>query len=168
MQTIEENMIIRKVNAGDAAEIAAIYNKYVTDTTITFEVDTLTDDEMLCRIEEISSHFPYYVCEAEGHVVGFCYAHLWKDRAAYSRTLETTIYLSPNCLHHGIGTRLMQKLISDCRELGFSALIACITYGNEASIQMHRALGFEQVSHFRRVGMKLGKMLDVVDFEFLL
>lgn len=167
MQSIMET-IIRKVTAADAGEIAAIYNRYVTDTTITFEVDTLTDEEMKCRIEDVSSHFPYYVCEQEGHVVGFCYAHLWKDRAAYGKTLETTIYLSPCCLHQGIGTMLMHKLMADCKALGFSALIACITAGNEASVQMHRALGFEQVSHFKRVGMKLGRVLDVVDYEFLL
>lgn len=159
---------IRKVMPSDAGEIAAIYNKYVTDTTITFEVDTLTDDEMRNRIEDISAKYPYYVYEQDGHVAGFCYAHLWKDRAAYCKTLETTIYLSPQCLHRGIGTRLMHRLISDCRDMGFSALIACITGGNEASIQMHRSLGFEQVSHFKRVGMKFGRVLDVVDYELVL
>ena len=62
----------------------------------------------------------------------------------------------------------MQKLIPECKALGFHVLIACITEGNEASVQMHRSLGFEQVSHFKRVGMKFGRMLDVVDLELML
>lgn len=157
--------MIRKVTLADAPVITSIYNRYIEETTISFEEAPLSESEMAERIREISASFPYYVYEVDGQIAGYCYAHKWKERAAYGHTLETTIYLAPRYLHHGVGTLLMKRLIDDCRKAGYRALIACITGGNEASIGLHRSLGFEQVSHFKNVGMKFGKMLDVVDLE---
>ncbi len=160
--------MIRKVNLSDAEDIVAIYNHYITDTTISFEVTPLSVEEMRQRISALVAGFPYYVYEENGQVLGFCYAHKWKERAAYAKTLETTVYLSPDCFHRGIGMELMKTLISDCRKMDVSVLIACITYGNEASIRLHKRLGFEQASHFKQVGIKFGHSLDVVDFQLVL
>lgn len=160
--------MIRKVNATDAQAIAHIYNHYVLNTTISFETQAVTTAHMLHRITSISAQYPYLVCEHEGRVVGYCYAHLWKERVAYSQTLETTIYLHPDYCHRGIGKRLMQQLIEQCRAQGFHALIACITGGNEGSIALHQSLGFEQRSCFKEVGHKFGAWLDVVDLELIL
>lgn len=160
--------MIREVNLSDAAAIAAIYNEYVAKTTISFETEPVTVAEMERRIAAISSHHPYMVWDEGGRVAGYCYAHLWKERAAYSHTLETTIYVASNCRGRGIGTRLMRALIDECRKAGARALVACITGGNEASIGLHSRLGFKQVSHFECVGSKFGKELGVVDMELLL
>ena len=160
--------MIRNVNATDAQAIAHIYNHYVLNTNISFETQAVTTADMLHRITSISAQYPYLVYEHEGHVVGYCYAHLWKERVAYSQTLETTIYLHPDYCHRGIGKRLMQQLIEQCRAQGFHALIACITGGNEGSIALHRALGFEQRACFKEVGRKFGAWLDVVDLELIL
>lgn len=160
--------MIRNVNATDAQAIAHIYNHYVLNTNISFETQAVTTADMLHRITSISAQYPYLVYEHEGHVVGYCYAHLWKERVAYSQTLETTIYLHPDYCGRGIGKQLMQQLIEQCRAHGFHALIACITGGNEGSIALHRALGFEQRSCFNEVGRKFGAWLDVVDLELIL
>ena len=159
---------IRKVEIADAKAIVDIYNYYVENTAISFETEALTVNEMAERIKDISSKFPYFVYEKDGKILGYCYAHLWKERVAYSQTLETTIYLHPDYCHRGIGKRLMQQLIEQCRAQGFHALIACITGGNEGSIALHRALGFEQRSCFKEVGRKFGAWLDVVDLELIL
>ena len=160
--------MIRQVIPSDTAAIAAIYNEYVLHTDISFETEPLTVEEMRGRIEDISAAFPYFVFEEEGKVTGYCYAHPWKERAAYGRTLETTIYLSPEAQGRGIGTRLMERLIGACREAGFHALVACITGGNEPSIALHQKLGFRQVSCFPQVGCKFGRWLDVVDLQLML
>jgi len=159
---------IRPVKPSDSVEIAAIYNEYVLNTTISFETDAISVPDMVARIENISCRYPYYVCETGGCVCGYCYAHPWKERAAYRHTLETTIYINRNSRHAGIGRMLMNKLIEDCRNLGFIALVACITADNTDSISMHSRLGFSQVSHFKNVGLKFGKKLDVIDMELLL
>ena len=114
--------MIRKVRIQDAADIVAIYNRYIVDTTITFETEPVSVDEMRNRIHDIASCFPYFVYEHQGRVAGYAYVHQWKERAAYARTLETTVYLSPDAFHSGIGTTLMQHVIDECRSLGYRVL----------------------------------------------
>lgn len=164
----KEKDIIRPVSPQDALDIAEIYNEYILHSTATFETEPLSVEEMRIRLCEISADFPYFVYERQGRVMGYCYAHLWKERAAYCHTYETTIYLHPQVLGASIGKRLMQKLIETCRERDCHALIACITEENEASCRFHERLGFRRVSHFRQVGRKLGRWLDIVDYELLL
>lgn len=165
---MKEDFIVRPIMQSDAEAITEIYNHYIKETAITFEVEPITAEEMASRIREISTNFPYFVYEEKGKVLGYCYAHLWKQRAAYSKTLETTIYLDKNATGRGIGSLMVKHLIELCREQGYHALIACITEGNEASVRMHEKLGFKQVSEFKEVGRKFGQWLGVVDLEFLL
>lgn len=153
----------------DSEAIAGIYNDYVLNTTISFEEKMLTTSEMMERVTDISSAFPYYVCvDDDGRVTGFCYAHPWKERSAYGPTLETTIYLADGEKKHGTGRAMMKMLIEECRRRGFVSLIACITADNETSCRFHESLGFVKVSHFRNVGLKFGRLLDVVDYQLML
>lgn len=160
--------MIRNVELQDAAQIADIYNGYVKNTDISFETEQVGKAEMQERIRQIAARYPYIVYEKEGRIAGYCYAHEWKERAAYSKTLETTVYLHPAFKRQGIGNALMRALIEECRKSGFHALIACITDDNKGSIALHEQLGFRQVSHFKEVGYKFGRWLGVVDYELLL
>ncbi len=161
--------MIRKVMPTDAKAIADIYNEYVVNTDISFEVVPLSEFEMRRRIEDITADgYPYLVYEDKEGIVGYCYAHRWKERAAYNYCAETTVYCAIGRTKKGIGFKLMQSLIDECKVKGYHALIACITADNEASICFHQKLGFHKVSHFEKVGMKHGRLLDVVDYELLL
>ena len=160
--------MIRYVTQRDVKRITEIYNDYIINTTISFEVKPLTEDEMRNRIESVLAHGPFLVWEEDGEIAGYCYAHPWKERAAYHNTLETTVYLAPQYFRRGIGTQLMRELINQCRVNNIKVLIACITANNEASIKMHEALGFKQVSYFSQVGEKFGQWLDVIDMQLTL
>lgn len=160
--------MIREVTVQDAPAIAKIYNEYVRNSVISFETEPVSVQEMRRRIEEISARYPYLVYEKAEKVVGYCYAHEWKTRAAYSRTWETTVYVDATAHGKGIGSELMKFLIERCRRAGAHALVACITGNNKKSIMLHQRLSFRRVSHFRQVGMKFGRWLDVVDFQLLL
>lgn len=163
-----EKIVIRPVAPADAGAITEIYNYYIRETTITFETEPMGVEEMASRIEETAAQFPYLVCEEDGRVLGYCYAHLWKQRAAYSKTLEVTVYLDRNATRRGLGKTMVRRLIERCRELGYHALVACITRGNDASVKMFSGLGFGQVSAFKEVGCKFGHWLDVIDLEMIL
>ena len=163
--------IIRPVAEADATQITEIYNYYINETTISFETEPLKVDEMRNRIDDIAMRFPYFVATTQGdnRVVGYCYAHQWKERAAYGCTFEVTIYLDKDAKGHGLGTALMSRLIDECRKRGdCRALIACITAENTESLLFHSKMGFEKVSHFKEVGRKFNRWLDVVDMEMVL
>ena len=160
--------MIRKVKPDDAHDIAAIYNYYIENSTITFETSPVSTEEMANRIADISEKYPYYVYEESGKVVGYCYASSWKKKAAYSKTVESTIYITKDFQGKGFGNTLMNKLINELREKSFHAIIACITIPNPTSVKLHEELGFRQVSDFMEVGYKFGRWLDVGDWELLL
>ena len=156
-------MNVRPVKPADAAALAAIYNYYVRETVISFETEPLRVAQMRERIVQIAAEFPYLVCEQDGRVVGYACAHRWKERAAYSQTWESSIYLHHEWRARGVGRALMEALVPMCRAAGCRALIACITAENQASVAFHKSLGFRQVSLFPAVGCKFGRLLDVVD-----
>lgn len=161
--------MIRPVNSSDAQQITDIYNHYILTTTVTFEVEPLTTDQMADRIRAFSALGPYIVDEVDGKILGYAYAHQWKERAAYAHTWETTVYVAPDAHHAHVGSRLMEELIARCRrQPEIWTLIACITETNHASCLFHEYLGFEKVSHFKGVGMKMGQRLDVVDYQLTL
>lgn len=160
--------MIRKVLPADIGTITAIYNYYIKNTCITFETEPVTEEEMTKRMEAISSHYPYLVMEEEGQLIGYCYAHAWKEKKAYERTAEVTIYLHPDFHKKGYGKKLLTALIDACRNHGLHVLIACITVPNVPSVHLHEAFGFCQVSRFNEVGKKFGQWLDIYDFQLIL
>lgn len=166
--TTEAPLCIRPVCCADAAAIAAILNHYILHTTTSFEKDEVTEEEMWQRISAIAGDYPYLVMEQDGEVLGYCYTHAWRGYEAYRHSVETTIYLAPWARRNGCGRALMEELIRRSRAAGVHALIACITAENEASCAFHEALGFRKVSHFRQVGRKFDRWLDVVDYELVL
>lgn len=160
--------MIRHVNLQDTKAIGAIYNEYIRTSIVTFDTEPVEEEEMRRRITLISNHYPFFVYETDNEVAGYCYAHAWKEKAAYRHTLETTIYLSPQHTGKGIGRQLMLRLIEECRKSGYHTLVACITEGNEASHILHLKLGFKQVSSFEQVGLKFDRWLGVADYQLLL
>ncbi len=169
METNNSPVVLRDARQEDMPVLTRIYNKYVTETTVSFETEPLTMEEMDRRRQAIvRQHYPYFVAEQDGAVVGYACAHPWKERAAYCHTLETTVYVEDTHRHRGIGPLLVERLIADCRKTDARALIACITAENEASLHLHERMGFRQVSLFREVGRKFGRWLDVIDMELLL
>lgn len=160
--------MIRNVRPQDACAISRIYNFYIANTTVTFEIDPVSEEEMRGRIRAISGRYPYLVDETDGEITGYCYAHAWKERAAYRQTVETTVYVAHGTQRKGIGNRLMQSLMDGCRQAGFHSLIACITEDNLASRNFHEKLGFRLASRFHEVGFKFGKQLGVVDYQLML
>ena len=153
---------IRDAASKDAASIAAIYNEHVRGTIVTFELDAVGDDEMARRIADVQARgLPWLVAEEGEEVVGYAYAGPWKARAAYARTVETSIYLAGAAWGRGLGKLLYMALIERLRVAGMHALIGGVSLPNPASVRMHEALGFEYVGSFREVGCKFGRWIDV-------
>ena len=155
--------MMRDVISGDAARIADIYNHYVLNTAVTFEEAPVDSTAIEARIDEaLSAGLPYLICETEGAgVIGFAYASKWKGRCAYRYSLEVSVYLAPEQTGKGAGSRLYTELFSRLSALGYYVVIGAITLPNPASIALHEKFGMEKVGHFKEVGFKFGKWVDV-------
>lgn len=160
-------MNIRQAELADAARIAAIYNYYIENTHHTFETEAVGEIEMKKRIGEITAVYPYYVAEENGEIVGYAYADAYKSRCAYRNSAEVSVYVKNNIKQKGTGTRLYEKLLTELRQTDAHAIIAGIALPNEASVRLHEKFDFKKVAHFREVGFKFGKWIDVGYWELL-
>lgn len=161
--------MIRAATMQDAADIARIYSHYILNSTITFEEQAVGEAEIADRMREVQTRsLPYVVAEENGRVVGFAYAGHWVGRSAYRFSVETTVYIDPDFKGQGLGTQLYESLIRDLRDKKIHAVIAIIALPNAASIALHEKFGFEKVAHFRDVGRKFGRWIDVGYWELIL
>jgi L-amino acid N-acyltransferase YncA len=158
---------IRPAVPDDAAEIARIYNHYVMNTVVTFEEQPVRPDLMAQRMAEVSTAaLPWLVAEtdgriSDGRISGFAYAGTWKSRCAYRFTVESTIYLDPDCIGRGIGRTLYTGFLDALRLTPMRSVLAGIALPNPASIALHESLGFRKVAHFSEVGFKFGQWIDI-------
>jgi phosphinothricin acetyltransferase len=154
--------LIRNAEVHDAAALAAIYNHYVSNTTITFEELPVAVEEMARRILALQANgLPWLVMEHEGRVAGYAYATKWKERSAYRFSVESSVYFHPEACGRGLATALYEKLLAALAGLGVHAVIGGIAQPNPASVGLHEKLGFQNVALFREVGRKFGRWIDV-------
>ncbi len=156
---------IRPATIADAALCAALYAPHVRAGTGTFEIEPPDAIEMAARIDRILSRgWPWLVREAaDGRLLGFAYAGQFRDRAAYVRTAETSVYVAEGETGRGHGRALMEALLDAARRAGFRTFVAVVGHSaNLASVALHRSLGFREVGRLARVGEKFGRRLDVV------
>jgi phosphinothricin acetyltransferase len=158
-------LTVRPATVEDAAACAAIYAPYVRETTISFELDPPTPEQMADRIAVANERWAFLVLEDNGRVVGYAYATAFNERAAYRWACTTSVYLSRDQQRIGGGRLLYQGLLSRLAERGYRRAMAGMTLPNEASAGFHRALGFEPVGIYREVGWKFGAWRDVGWFQ---
>ncbi|MBA3528540.1 MAG: N-acetyltransferase [Propionibacteriaceae bacterium] len=152
---------IRDATVRDAEACAAIYAPYVTDTVISFESRPPLPGEMAERIAAALRTYAWIVLENEGHVVGYAYGGPFKERAACRWSCEVSVYLERGRRRTGGGRALYEVLFSRLAERGFRTVVAGMTLPNDASVGLHRALGFVPVGTYRRIGWKHGGWHDV-------
>ncbi len=160
--------MIRHAIAADAGPIAEIYNHYIRETVITFEETPIAESEMARRITEVGARHPWLVAEQDGAVVGWAYAAPWKARASYRFSVETTVYIAPTQQRRGVGTALYAPLIAELKVLGMHSAIGGIALPNAGSVALHEKFGFTKVAHFKEVGRKFDRWVDVAYWQLFL
>ena len=154
--------MIRPAAASDADAMAHIYNHYITNTIVTFEEDPIGAVDMAARLVDVTAAaLPWIVLEQEGEVWGYAYASKWKDRYGYRFSVESTVYLAPSATGKGLGKQLYGRLVSILNEGPAHVVIGGIALPNAASVALHERLGFEKVAHFKAVGFKFDRWIDV-------
>jgi len=152
---------VRDATPADAAACAAIYARYVLDTAISFESEPPTTEQMAARIAAALATHAWVVLEDDGRVVGYAYAGPVKERAAYRWSCEVSVYLEQGRRRSGAGRALYKTLFERLEARGYRTLVAGMTLPNPASEGLHRAMGFEPIGVYRRIGWKHGAWRDV-------
>ena len=156
---------IRSATSADAAAVAAIYNWYIANTVFTFEVDPVSDDEMARRIDGVLAAYEWLVLEGGDGLLGYAYAGRFRERAAYAKATESTIYLRHGLAGQGLGGPLYTELIRRTFARGYRHLIGAIALPNDPSVRLHERLGFIKAGHLFRIGNKFDRWIDVGNWQ---
>jgi L-amino acid N-acyltransferase len=162
-------MIIRPSVENDLPRILEIYNDAVLHLTASYDEEphTLSMRREWWR-EHQAEGLPVLVAEdpAAG-VIGWSSLSRFRPRIGYRFSVEDSIYIAPDWRNRGIGKLLLPPLIQDAHAMGMHAILAGIDSESKASLRLHAHFGFHEVAHFREVGFKFGRWLDVIFMEFL-
>jgi phosphinothricin acetyltransferase len=154
---------LRSATAADVPAINAIYNEYIVDSHVSFDTEPWTDAQRLAWYQRrISDGYPVLVAVRNGSVVGAGWSGPWRDKAAYRRSVETTVVLAPGSSGAGIGSLLLGAVLEEVADAGFSLAIAIVALPNDGSVALHRKLGFTDVGVLEGVGFKDGAYHDTL------
>ncbi len=159
--------MVRPATPADASAICAIYDHYIHHTVVTFEEEPVPANVMAARMAEVHP-LPWLVLEEAGTITGYAYAGLWRTRAAYRNTVETTVYLAPDATGAGRGMMLYTALLDLLREQRLHVAMGVIALPNDASVALHEKLGFHRAGLFTEVGWKFGRWVDVGYWQLML
>jgi phosphinothricin acetyltransferase len=161
------DLVIRAPQEADLPQLTEIYNHYIVETAVTFEVEPYTVEGRRPWLAQFSATGRYRILVAEqsGRAVGWANSRRFHERAAYDPTVETSIYLDHEVRGRGIGTQLYSALFDLLKPEDVHLAIGGITLPNEGSVALHRKLGFEPVGVLTEVGRKHGRWWDVGWFQ---
>ncbi len=161
------DILIRRAERADVPALLDIYNHYVTTTAITFDVEprTLAQRQEWFDGFADKGRFQCFVAVKGGRVIGWASSGKYKERAAYDTSIETSVYLTPDAHGKGLGRRLYEALFDALKAEDIHRVYGGITQPNEASVGLHKAMGFHLVGTYREVGRKFGRFHDVAVYE---
>lgn len=157
--------MIRDATAEDAAAILGIYAPVVRESVATFELEPPSVEEMRARIDDVTERYPWLVFEGSSGVLGYAYAASYHPRPAYAWTCEVSVYVGEGSRGTGAGKALLRELLGRLTESGFVVAIARIALPNDASVRLFEAHGFEHYGTARGIGYKLGRWVDVGEWQ---
>lgn len=153
--------MIRNVQIEDAQELLDIYNYYVVNTVVTFDLEPLSLDAFEEKITTVSADYPFIVYEENSEILGYAYGSKFRPKPAYKKTVESTVYLKHGLQGKQLGSKLYHELLFLLKQKNVHVVLGVLTLPNEASVKLHEKFGFKEVAHLKEVGLKFGKWQDV-------
>jgi phosphinothricin acetyltransferase len=160
---------IRDATENDLPEILEIYNEVILHTTAVYDYEphTLEMRHQWFKTKQ-EQGFPVFVATENGNLVGLSSIGPFRAWAAYKYSVENSVYVASSCRGKGIGKLLLPPLIKAAGVLKLHTIIAGIDATNEASLKLHGHFGFNEVAHFKEVGYKFDRWLDLKFLQLLL
>lgn len=159
---------IREAVIEDLPNLLMIYNHAVRTSAATFDLEEWTLEERREWFSHYGGPYPLIVAVVDGVVVGYSSLSPFRQKAAYAKTVEISVYIDPKFWGRGIGKILMEEILKRAKELQYHIVISGITAGNDASVKLHEKFGFSYIGTFHEVGWKFNKWQDVMFYELIL
>ena len=164
---INTRVEVRAATADDLGKLNDIYNQYVAETHYTFDVEPMSAE---ARQEwfghyDTAGRYRVLVAVSEDRVVGYATSSRFRPKPAYETSIETSVYLAPESVGRGAGSRLYEGLFKALENEDVHRAYAGIALPNPASIALHERFGFKRVAHFTEQGRKFGRYWDVAWYE---
>ena len=156
-------VIVRHVEQSDLPALLAIYNHYVLNTPITFDVEPRTIAQRQGWLDTFApaGRYQCFVVVKDGAAIGWACSGKFKEKQAYETSIETSVYVAPGEQRKGLGRRLYATLFEALSREDVHRAFGGITQPNEGSVGLHLAMGFTYVGTYREVGRKFGRFWDV-------
>ena len=162
-------MKIREVIEEDLTQLLSIYNEIILNSTAVYDYEPHTLEMRKQWFEKKKLHgFPVFVAEENGKILGFSSIGPFRAWAAYKYSVENSVYVAADVRGRGIGKLLILPLVEAAKKLQFHTIIAGIDATNESSLRLHKSFGFEEVAHFKEVGWKFGRWLDLKFLQLII
>lgn len=161
--------MIRFVTLEDAKQIMKIYNNAILHTTATFDMEIKQIEQIKDLIKEHIGTYPFYVEEENGIILGYASLSLYRPRKAFEQTVELSIYIDLKSQGKGIGSKLMEALLSYAKQQkNIHSIVSLITGDNMASIKLHEKYGFSYCGELKEAGHKFGRDLDLKFYQYMI
>jgi len=162
-------VVIRRAIEPDVPALNAIYNGYIVDSHVSFDLEPWSDEKRLDWFRaRVGDGYPLFVASDNHKVIGASWAGPWRQKKAYRRSVESTVVLAPGSEGHGLGSRLYSELLDTLRAEGFHRAYAVIALPNDPSIALHRKLGYREIGVLEEAGFKDGKFHSTMLMELAL
>lgn len=145
-------------------EIMEIFNHYIANSFAAYPETTLPP-QAFAMFLQMTKGYPAFAIIDGTRVVGFCFLRAYNPMPAFRATAEITSFIHPEFTGRGIGKAALSKIEESARETGISRILASISSLNDGSIRFHKAHGFLECGRFHGIGVKRGKVFDVVWME---
>ena len=159
---------LRPAVLDDLPALTAIYNHYIVNTAITFDLQPFEPEARRAWFDDHSStgrHRLLVAADLDGALLGYATTSRWRPKAAYDTTVESSVYCRADVVGRGIGRALYVALFESLAAEDIHRIVAGVSQPNPASVALHRRVGFQQVGVFSHVGRKFGRYWDVAWFE---
>lgn len=146
--------MIRNLDVNDTQALLDIYNYYVLNSNVTFDIEAVSFETFKSKILLINSEYPFIIFEEGRDLLGFAYGSRFRPKPAYNHTVESTVYVKHDAHGKKIGTQLYATLLKMLKQQGFHTVVGVLTLPNEASVKLHNKFGFKQAGQLNEVGRK--------------
>jgi len=155
----------REMTEYDLQFVKEVYEYYIANSTATFHIGEITIEDIKEFIHINHPKYKSFIVFYNNVPAGYCYFTYYKKRQAYDRTAEITLYLKHEFFGKGIGFATMQFLEGEARKVTLKNLLGVISGDNLGSIRLFEKMGYSKCAHFKNVGEKFNRLLDVVVYQ---